>query len=134
MLRWPVRKPPIDPHPPGINLLAPKPPDGIPDPIVYDGPLNVFIQLYGTLRAYIEAAHVKTDYDYIVPTPVTGAGEAGEAGIEAGKPVIKKDQPAPARPNVRRVSAGRPVSYDKGVVDPDIARRIAGNRRHRPPD
>ncbi|UQD96088.1 hypothetical protein [Bradyrhizobium japonicum] len=64
MSRWPVVDPPKVRQ--RINLrIAP-----IPDPITFDGPLNVLIQLYGTATAATTAAQVKHDYEAIYPPPV----------------------------------------------------------------
>lgn len=119
---WPVDKPPADPHPPAINLrdTRAKPPDGVPDPLVYDGPLNEFIHLTGTLAAYVAAAKIKTEYDYIIPTPVTSP---------APQPA---PPPPPADPG-QPISTGSPVHYEGGVPDPNLQKRIQGHRHPRPP-
>ena len=120
MSRWPVVTP-IDWHPPHINLSAPKP----PDPVTFDGPLNVLIGLHGTASAYINAAHVRQEYLSIAPTPV--------ASLPTQKQEQEENKPGTKAPQIKPISAGAAVEhYDAAVPDPDLEKRLA-RHRHRPP-
>lgn len=112
MSRWPVEKPPIDPNPPRINLLAK--PSGPPDPLVFNGPLNELIALEGIAQAYVATANVKEAYDEIVPTPAP--------------PAPKGPAPSPGIP----ISAGHRVDYQPTVECDDIS-DVVSRHRHRPP-
>jgi hypothetical protein len=101
MSKWPVENPPPE-RAPRINLRGPP-----PDPLTFTGPLNVFIELEGTASAYVESATTKKDYDAIVGGPKPAPARA----------------PPPPEPGIP-ISSGHRVDYDKGVVDPDIARRV----------
>jgi hypothetical protein len=65
MKRWPAEAPPKVKRP--INLEGPP-----PDPVTFDGPLNVLIALHGIALANINVSKTKAEYDDINPqgTPV----------------------------------------------------------------
>jgi hypothetical protein len=92
MSRWPVETPPPEPLKP-VNLAG-KP----PDPVTYNGPLNVFIELEGTASAYVEAATTKQAYDDIAPVPTT--------------PIPQAPRPVIGNP----ISAGSAVVYNRPHV------------------
>jgi hypothetical protein len=91
MSKWPVRNPPVDLHPPHINLTAQP-----PDPVTFDGPLNELIELHGTAQAYINVAHTKDEYLDIVPVPSVPTAPT-----------------PPPLPTPQPISAGNPVPIDE---------------------
>lgn len=116
MSKWPVDNPPIEPQPPGINLV------GVPpDPATFDGPLNEFIELHGTAVGYNTAAQTKKDYEATNPPAARAAEPAPTPPPQPGL--------APAKP----ISAGHPIPFDetKFVRVSDFDRAAA--RRTRPP-
>lgn len=122
MSKWPVDEP-IDPKAPRINLR------GVPpDPATFDGPLNVFIALHATAVANNTAEQTKQDYDALHP-PATDAASWEELR-QANKPVTEEvhdhpsvNEPQP-QPQPQPVSAGSPVNYTAGIVDPEIQARV----------
>lgn len=110
MSRWPVATPPPERHH-GINLRGTP-----PDPAVFDGPLNVFIELHGTAVANNTATQTKKDYDTLHPPAV------------ARRQVVPP-QPPPSTLPPQPISIGEAVSYDNGIVDPGIAGRVLRRRR-----
>jgi hypothetical protein len=113
MSRWPVEQPPKDDrlH---INLQCTQ----LPDPDTFVGPLNKYIALNGVTSASVTAHQNRADYDSFHP----------EASRTALTPQ-PQPQPLPMS-DVGAVSAGRPIHYQGGEVDPGIAARV---RLHRPP-
>jgi hypothetical protein len=59
-MRWPAEAPPKIKRP--INLAGPP-----PDPVTFDGPLNVLIALEEVAQANIDVNKVKQSYDEINP-------------------------------------------------------------------
>jgi hypothetical protein len=105
---WPVIKPPIDRHPRPINLAV-KP----PEPVTFDGPLNILIALEGHATAYVRLANIKASFIAIAPVP---------GGTPTDPP---PPRPAPsAPPNRKPPGVGSPIKYDKGVLDTEITNRI----------
>lgn len=88
-----------------------------PDPATFEGPLNAFIGLHGTAVASNTATQTKKNYDELHPAPPPPAPETPKPGIE---------QPAPIA--VSPISAGTPIDDRRGVIDPEIARRVHPKR------
>ena len=108
--KWPVVNPPIEPHPPRINLRGTP-----PDPATFDGSLNVFIELHGTAVACNTADETKKIYDTDHPA----------------EPVADPPPPAPA-PIGTPISPGQRITPDpsKFEIDPGITDRV--NKRRLP--
>jgi hypothetical protein len=95
MSRWPVEKPPIDPHPPEINLEG-----APPDPEAFDGPLNLFIALHGTATANNTANQTLANYTELhpsdplprqAPPPIEPAAEVRPISVGSSLPYQRKD-------------------------------------------